>query len=145
MSTENQSNHTDLFGGIALGVATLAALAIANSPFGPQYAALLDTVGEVRVGPAVLTKNLEHWINDGLMALFFLLVGLEIKREVLQGSLASPRRRCCPSWAQPADFSFRRSSTQPSIGTIRRRSMVGPYRRQRTSRSLSESALCLDV
>ena len=74
MSAEHQSNHTDLFGGIALGVATVAALAVANSPFGPQYSALLDTVGEIRSGPAVLTKNLEHWINDGLMALFFLLV-----------------------------------------------------------------------
>jgi len=96
MSAEHQSNHTDLFGGIALGVATVAALAVANSPFGPQYAALLDTVGEIRFGPAVLTKNLEHWINDGLMALFFLLVGLEIKREVLQGSLASPQKALLP-------------------------------------------------
>ena len=96
MPVGHQSNHTDLFGGIALGLATLAALAVANSPFGPQYAALLDTVGEVRIGPAVLSKNLEHWINDGLMALFFLLVGLEIKRELLQGSLASPRKAVLP-------------------------------------------------
>jgi Na+:H+ antiporter, NhaA family len=92
----HQSDRTDLLGGIALGLATLAALVVANSPFGPQYTALLDTVGEVRIGPAVLSKNLEHWINDGLMALFFLLVGLEIKRELLQGSLASRRKAVLP-------------------------------------------------
>jgi Na+:H+ antiporter, NhaA family len=92
----HQSNRTDLLGGIALGLATIAALAVANSPFGPQYTALLDMVGEVRIGPAVLSKNLEHWINDGLMALFFLLVGLEIKREVLQGSLASRQKAVLP-------------------------------------------------
>ena len=96
MSAAHQSHRTDLLGGMALGIATLAALVVANSPFGPQYAAFLDTVGEVRIGSAGLTKNLEHWINDGLMALFFLLVGLEIKREVLQGSLASPRKALLP-------------------------------------------------
>jgi Na+:H+ antiporter, NhaA family len=96
MRDAHQSNRTDLLGGIALGLATLAALVVANSPFGPQYAALLDTVGEVRIGPAVLSKNLEHWINDGLMALFFLLVGLEIKRELLEGSLASRRKAVLP-------------------------------------------------
>jgi Na+:H+ antiporter, NhaA family len=96
MADGHQSDRIDLLGGIALGLATLAALAVANSPFGPQYTALLDTVGEVRIGPAVLSKNLEHWINDGLMVLFFLLVGLEIKRELLQGSLASRRKAVLP-------------------------------------------------
>lgn len=95
-SAQQQADRTDLYGGIALGIATIAALAVANSMFGPQYAAFRNTVAEVRIGSAVLAKDLEHWINDGLMALFFLLVALEIKHEVLQGALASPRKALLP-------------------------------------------------
>src|ERR1700694_4612766 len=91
------SDQTDLFGGIVLGIATLAALLIANSALGPQYNALIHATAEIRIGSIGLSKSLEHWINDGLMAIFFLLVGLEIKREVLEGSLASPRRAALPA------------------------------------------------
>lgn len=73
-------DNTDLYGGIALGIAAAAALIVANSPLGSQYQALLHTTGEVRIGSIGLSKTLEHWINDGLMAVFFLLVGLEILR-----------------------------------------------------------------
>ncbi len=72
---------------VLMGAAALA-LAIANSPLQPGYAALLKTY----VGPL----SLGHWINDGLMAVFFLLVGLEIKREVLDGQLSSWSRRALP-------------------------------------------------
>ncbi|MDE5457130.1 Na+/H+ antiporter NhaA [Bradyrhizobium sp. CSA112] len=90
------ADNTDLYGGIALGVAAAAALIVANSPLGPQYEALLHTNGEVRIGSIGLTKTLEHWINDGLMAVFFLLVGLEIKREAIEGALASPKKAALP-------------------------------------------------
>ena len=96
MSDQNQhgSDNTDLYGGIVLAVATIAALVVANSPLGPQYEALLQTTGEVRIGPMGLNKNLEHWINDGLMAVF--CAGLEIKREAVEGALASVKQRHCP-------------------------------------------------
>ena len=87
---------SDLYGGIALGIAAVAALVVANSPLSAHYHDLLGTIGEIRIGSIGLSKSLEHWINDGLMAIFFLLVALEIKREVLEGSLATPRRAALP-------------------------------------------------
>lgn len=75
---------------VLMGAAALA-LAIANSPFGPDYEHLLH----VRLGPL----SLHHWINDGLMAFFFLLVGLEIKREALDGQLSTWSRRILPGAA----------------------------------------------
>ena len=71
--------------------AAVVALIIANSPLGPGYAAMLHAY----VGPL----SLEHWINDGLMAVFFLLVGLEIKREVVDGQLSTWPRRVLPGIA----------------------------------------------
>jgi NhaA family Na+:H+ antiporter len=85
----HSTDRTDLFGGIALGIAALAALGIANSALAHYYDALIHVTVEIRIGSFNLTKSLEHWVNDGLMAIFFLLVGLEIKREVIDGSLAS--------------------------------------------------------
>ena len=102
--TPHGADNTDLLGGIALGVAALAALAIANSPLGPDYTALLDMTAEIRLGSIGLAKNLEHWINDGLMAIFFLLVGLEIKREAIEGSLAGARKAALPVLAAVGGF-----------------------------------------
>lgn len=79
----------DLYGGLALGAATVVALILANSPVASQYEDLLQATGEIRIGSLALSKTLEHWINDGLMAVFFLLMGLEIKREVMERELAS--------------------------------------------------------
>jgi NhaA family Na+:H+ antiporter len=99
-----KTDQADLFGGIALGIATLAALSVANSPLGPQYSALIQATAEIRIGSIGLSKSLEHWINDGLMAIFFLLVGLEIKREVIEGSLAGMQKAALPVVAAIGGF-----------------------------------------
>jgi NhaA family Na+:H+ antiporter len=78
-------------GGIVLMASAALALGVANSPLAPAYFALLKTY----LGPL----NLLHWINDGLMALFFLLVGLEIKRELLDGQLRTWPDRILPGVA----------------------------------------------
>jgi Na+:H+ antiporter, NhaA family len=86
-------------GGIVLLVAALIALLWSNSPFHESYDALWHTPLVVGFGAASLELDLQHWVNDGLMAIFFLLVGLEIKRELLVGELASPRRALLPAAA----------------------------------------------
>jgi len=85
--------------GILLAIAAVAALALANSPLAFLYDAFLDTPVEVRVGALQIAKPLLLWINDGLMAVFFFLVGLEIKREVLEGELSEPRQVVLPAAA----------------------------------------------
>src|SRR5665648_366147 len=75
-------------GGVVLMFAAAIALIIANSPAAPAYFALLKTY--------VAGLSVLHWINDALMAVFFLLVGTEIKREFLDGELATWRRRILP-------------------------------------------------
>jgi NhaA family Na+:H+ antiporter len=83
-------------GGILLIAAAVIALAWANSPVASSYVSLWDTRMTVGIGDATLSMTLLHWINDGLMAVFFFVVGLEIKREVLVGELASVRRATLP-------------------------------------------------
>jgi NhaA family Na+:H+ antiporter len=83
-------------GGVLLMGAALIALVWANSPFGDSYDALWKTTLTIGAGEVALSKSLHLWINDGLMAIFFLVVGLEIKREVLVGELASARRAILP-------------------------------------------------
>jgi NhaA family Na+:H+ antiporter len=70
-------------GGIVLVAAAALAVWVANSPLDVYYQAFLDLRAEVRIGSFGIGKPLLLWINDGLMAIFFLLVGLEIKREVI--------------------------------------------------------------
>jgi NhaA family Na+:H+ antiporter len=98
------SDRPDLYGGIGLALATLAALLVANSSLEPFYTGFLHLSGEVRIGSIGLAKPLEHWINDGLMAIFFLLVGLEIKREACEGALASARKAALPVIAAIGGF-----------------------------------------
>lgn len=88
-------------GGIVLAVATAAALLVSNSPYGADYEAFRNIPGELRIGAGwlVLSKPLILWVNDLWMALFFLLVGLEIKRELVAGELASPRQAMLPAVA----------------------------------------------
>ena len=83
-------------GGILLLGCAVIALVWANSPFSASYSDLWGTVVSVGVGTFEITKPLLLWINDGLMAIFFFVVGLEIKREVLVGELASPKQAALP-------------------------------------------------
>ena len=75
--------------GIILVGAALLALILSNSPLSGYYDLLLETPVEIRIGALYLAKPLLLWINDGLMAIFFLLIGLEVKREILDGQLSS--------------------------------------------------------
>ena len=76
-------------GGILLLIAAVVALIVANSPLTDFYGELLDTTVAVQVGALSINKPLLLWINDGLMAVFFFLIGLEIKREIMEGELSS--------------------------------------------------------
>ena len=82
--------------GILLIAAAVIALLWSNSPIASSYVSFWETRLSIGVDDMVLSKSLLHWINDGLMAIFFLVVGLEIKREVLVGELASVRRAALP-------------------------------------------------
>ena len=81
---------------IVLLAAAILALLVSNSPLSARYDALLHSHLTVGVAPLALSKTLLHWINDGLMAIFFFLVGLEIKREFLAGALASRKSAALP-------------------------------------------------
>jgi NhaA family Na+:H+ antiporter len=76
-------------GGLLLLAAAISAMLVANSPLANIYDALLETTVAVQVGALSIDKPLLLWVNDGLMAVFFFLVGLEIKREVIEGELSS--------------------------------------------------------
>lgn len=86
----------DAFGGILLISATLLALVFSNTVLSGFYNGFLDTKITVAIGAFIIDKPLLLWINDGLMAVFFLLVGLELKREVLEGELSDRRRATLP-------------------------------------------------
>jgi Na+:H+ antiporter, NhaA family len=91
--------HTEAAGGILLLVTTLAALVWANSPFRESYERLWTTEIGVRIGDFEFAEDLRHWVNDGLMAIFFFVVGLEIKRELVAGELSEPRAAAVPVFA----------------------------------------------
>jgi len=86
-------------GGLLLVFAALLALVLANSPLSDSYTQLLDLKLTVMVENFGVSKPLILWINDGLMAVFFLLVGLELKREVVEGQLSSPEQIVLPAMA----------------------------------------------
>lgn len=83
-------------GGIILLIFTLIALIWANSPWGDSYIHLWENKFSIGVGDFKLSKSLIHWINDGLMAIFFFVVGLEIKRELIAGELSSMKQASLP-------------------------------------------------
>ncbi len=85
-------------GGILLFGAAVAAMVAANSPLAGIYASLLETVVAVQVADLVINKPLLLWVNDGLMALFFFVIGLEVKREILEGELSSLRAIALPGF-----------------------------------------------
>ena len=87
---------TEAAGGICLLVAAMVALAWANSPWGSSYDTFWSTDATVGVGRWSLALDLRHWVNDGLMAIFFFVAGLEIKRELVTGQLAARRDAALP-------------------------------------------------
>lgn len=86
----------DTLGGLLLMAAALVALVVSNSPLSGYYSAFLDIPVAVSVASFSIDKSLLLWVNDGLMAIFFFLVGLEIKREVLEGKLSSLDKATLP-------------------------------------------------
>lgn len=83
--------------GVILFLSAVAAMVLANSPLAGIYDMLIDMPVEVRVGPLQIAKPLLLWINDGLMAIFFFLVGMELKREILDGELSEPAQIVLPA------------------------------------------------
>jgi len=88
--------HHEAAGGVVLLAAAAAALLLSNSPLVWAYDALLHTAVSIRIGDFAIDKPLLLWINDGLMAIFFFLIGLAVKREVLFGNLSSLGRAILP-------------------------------------------------
>ncbi len=86
-------------GGILLGIMAILALMLENSPLQHIYDALLNTTVAVQIGTFSIDKPLLLWINDGLMAIFFLLIGLEIKREMVEGQLSTREQISLPAIA----------------------------------------------
>ena len=91
--------HEEAAGGVVLLAATVVALVWANSPERDAYASLWDTELKLGIGAAAIQEDLRHWVNDGLMAIFFFVVGLEIKREVAVGELSERRAAALPALA----------------------------------------------
>lgn len=89
----------EAFAGILLGLSAILAITVENSPFSKFYEYFLNTPVAIQIGTFALHKPLLLWINDGLMAIFFLLIGLEIKREVVEGQLSSIKQVTLPVMA----------------------------------------------
>lgn len=87
---------TEAASGVVLGLAAVAALIVANSPLAGSYFAWLKSEHVLQVGPLLLELTISEWIKEGLMAVFFLVVGLEIKYEILKGELSDPRKLATP-------------------------------------------------
>ncbi|WP_292050841.1 MULTISPECIES: Na+/H+ antiporter NhaA [unclassified Brevundimonas] len=87
---------TEAASGAALGLAALAALIVANSAWSADYFAWLKSVQVLQIGPLRLEETVSDWIKEGLMAVFFLVVGLEIKYEILKGELSNPKKLAMP-------------------------------------------------
>ena len=83
-------------GGIILMLSAVLALVFANTPLKIYYSLLLDPPVEIRVGALEIAKPLLLWVNDGLMAVFFFLVGLELKRELIEGELSNKNNIIMP-------------------------------------------------
>ncbi|EJT85673.1 Na+/H+ antiporter NhaA [Pseudomonas putida S11] len=88
--------HIEAVSGIVLLVAAIAALIWANSPAAESYDALWHTPLTIGVGSLIYSQSLHFWINDGLMTIFFLVVGMEIRREIHEGALSSLRQAMLP-------------------------------------------------
>lgn len=99
MKFPSKLSNPDSIGGLLLMLSATLAMVLANSPWSSLYDRLLDTPMLFQLGELTLAKPLLLWINDGLMAVFFLLIGLEVKRELLAGRLSSPSQVALPAFA----------------------------------------------
>jgi len=88
--------ESSISGGVILLLCTACAMVWANSPYAQSYGELWEYRVSIGIGQFGLSKTLHHWINDGLMAVFFFMVGLEIKRELLVGELSSLKKAMLP-------------------------------------------------
>lgn len=88
--------HVEAASGVVLLVCTVVALALANSPLSDTFVGLWKTKVGFTWGGLEMEHSLKHWINDGLMAIFFFVVGLEVKREIVAGELRNPRQAALP-------------------------------------------------
>ena len=113
--------HQETSSGILLMICVVAALVIANSPLFPVYDAVLHTKFTVGTEKYYISQSIQHWINDGLMALFFFVIGLEVKREILIGELSNLRQAILPIGAAiggmvvPAAFYLVFNNSGPAI------------------------------
>lgn len=98
-NTFNAFFRLEAASGILLIIAAAAAMILKNSPLGDLYTAFLDIPIQIRFGPLDLHKSLFLWVNDGLMAIFFFTIGMEVKREILIGELSDPRQIILPGMA----------------------------------------------
>ena len=112
--------HIDASAGVVLVIATILALILANSPLSDMYHEVLDLHLTIDFGSVhILDESIEHLVNDGLIAIFFFVVGLEIKREIVAGELRSPRNAALPTLAAlggmvvPALLYFLLNSSSP--------------------------------
>lgn len=87
---------TEAASGSALALAAIAAVLVANSPWSGDYFAWLKSYHVLQLGPIRLEETISDWIKEGLMAIFFLVVGLEIKYEIVRGELSDPRKLATP-------------------------------------------------
>jgi NhaA family Na+:H+ antiporter len=87
---------TEAGGGVALATSALVALILANSPWAHVYFDLINAPFTIRIGDFTEAMTVRDWVKDGLMAVFYFVVGLEIKQEVLKGELSSPRKLALP-------------------------------------------------
>jgi len=88
--------HNEIAGGVVLMLCLVVALVFANTGLHETYEHFIHTMAGFSIGEITLKKSIHHWINDGLMTIFFLVVGLEIKREVLAGELSSLSKASLP-------------------------------------------------
>jgi len=88
--------HVEAAGGVVLLAATLVALVLANSPLSERFLAIWETRVGFAIGGFAMDHSLKHWINDGLMAVFFFVIGLEVKREVVLGELREIKAAALP-------------------------------------------------
>jgi NhaA family Na+:H+ antiporter len=117
----NRFFHSEVSGSVVLMACTIIALAWANSPWSQSYADFTHVEVGFSWGGASLNMSLQHWINDALMAIFFFVVGLEVKREILIGQLSTLRKAALPVSAAvggmliPAVFYFAMNAGGPGV------------------------------